>query len=93
MSRQNKIPNFLYNWRSAIIAFPAMFLYCGFLPLLKVLGAIKMAWIWTLAPIWMPFLGFWLIVGFVCFVVLVTELGFEIMPDEDLFDGKKKNEV
>lgn len=93
MSKQNKIPNFLYDWRSALIAFPSMFLYCGFLPLLKVFGIVKTAWVWALAPIWMPFVGFWLIVGFVCFVVLVTELGVEILPDKNIFDGKKNTEV
>lgn len=93
MSRQNKIPHFLYDWRSALVAFPAMFLYCGFLPVLKLCRIVSLSWFWALAPVWMPFVGFWLIVGFVCFAVLVTELGFEILPDENIFDGKKKNEV
>ena len=93
MSKQDKVSRFLYDWRSALVAFPSMLLYCGFLPLLKVLGIVKMAWIWALAPIWMPFLGFWMIVGLICFVVLVTELGFEILPDENIFDGKNKTEV
>jgi len=93
MSRQNKIPHFLYDWRSALVAFPAMFLYCGFLPVLKFCGIVSLSWFWALAPIWMPFVAFWLIVGFICFVVLVTELGFEILPDENLLDGKKNTEV
>ena len=89
MSKTNKIPHFLYDWRSALIAFPAMFLYCGFLPILKLCGIISMNWVWTLAPIWMPLLGFWLIVGMVSFLVLVTEISFLIMPDEDIFEGLK----
>lgn len=93
MSKANKIPHFLYDWRSALVAFPAMFLYCGLLPILKLCGAVKMSWLWAFAPIWMPFLAFWLTVGFVAYLVLVTEIGFEIMPDKNIFDGKKPEEV
>ena len=92
MSRQNKIPHFLYDWRSALIAFPSMLLYCGFIPVLKLCGVVSMNWFWALAPIWLPLLGFWLIVGMVAFIVLVTEIGFLIMPDVDIFDGKKNSE-
>ena len=89
MSRKNQIPYFLYNRRSALVAFPAIFLYCSFLPILKFCGLISINWFWALAPIWAPFVGFWLVVGMIAFLVLVTEIGFEIMPDENIFDGKK----
>ena len=92
MSRKNKIPYFLYNWRSAIVAFPCMALYCGFLPLLKVLNIVHISWALATFPIWGPFVGFFLIVGFVAFIALVTEIGFELLPDENILDGKKANE-
>lgn len=88
MSRQNKIPYFLYNWRSAIVAFPAIFLYCGFLPLLKIFGIVNYSWLWALAPIWIPFFSFWIFVGFVAFLTLVVEIGFVILPDKSIIDGK-----
>ena len=87
MSRQNKVPSFLYDWRAAIIIWPAILFYCGFLPLLKVVGLIKISWLWALAPIWGPLAAYWYLVGLTAFVVLFTELSFEMLPDLE-YKGK-----
>lgn len=92
MSRADKTPRFLYDWRAAIVAFPAIAFYCGFVPLLKLFGVVKMSWLWALCPIWIPFAAFWIIVGFIAFVTIVTEIGFIIIPDGGLILGDNKNE-
>lgn len=53
-----------------------------------------MNWFWAFAPVWMPFIGYWLIVGMVSYAVLITEISFLIMPDKDVFGnlGKQKEE-
>ena len=89
MSRKDKVPRFLYDWRAAIVAFPAIAFYCGFIPLLKLCGVVKMSWLWALSPIWIPFAAFWIVVGFVAFLALVAEVGFLILPDENVIFEKK----
>ena len=84
MSKASKVPRFLCNWRAAIIVFPAMALYCGFIPLLKACGAVKISWMWALCPIWAPFVAYWTIVVFIAFVAIISEIGFLILPDKNL---------
>lgn len=86
MFQANIMLKFLYNWRAAIIVFPALFLYCGFIPLLKACGAVKISWMWALCPIWAPFVAFWTIVGFIALTTVVCELGFLIFPDKNPMD-------
>lgn len=83
MSKKDKIPYFLCDWRAAFVAFPAIVVYVGFLPALKMLGIIHVSWFLALAPAWVPFVSFWLITGFVAFLVLITELGFLLIPDKN----------
>ena len=92
MSRKDKIPRFLYDWRAAIIAWPAMAFYCGFLPLLKVLGIVKISWLWATAPMWGPLAIYWYFAGLTAFVVLFTELGFEILPDKEYTSETQENQ-
>lgn len=89
MSRKDKIPRFLYDWRAAIIAWSAMAFYCGFFPLLKAIGVLKISWLWALAPVWIPFAAFWYLAGFTAFTVLFTELGLIILPDKEYKGGKQ----
>ena len=80
---------FLRDFRAAIVAFPAMLLYVGFLPALKLLGLLEISWIWALSPFWIPFLAFWTLIGFVSFLALVGEIGFWILPDKNYINGKE----
>jgi len=75
---------FFCDWRSAIVAFPAMAVYSGLVPLLKLCNVVKISWLWALCPVWIPFVAFWVTTGFIACLALVTEIGFLIVPDEDL---------
>lgn len=75
---------FFCDWRSAIVAFPAIVIYSGLVPLLKLCDVVKISWLWALCPVWIPFVGLWATAGFIAFLALVTEIGFLIVPDEDL---------
>ena len=88
MSREDKTPYFLYDWKSALVAFPAMLAYVGLLPALKLSGAVEISWLWALSPFWVPFAAFWILVGFVSFVVLTVEICMEILPSKNFIDGK-----
>jgi hypothetical protein len=86
----NKTFPYFLDHKNLIFTGPAMVLYVGFLPVLKLCNVIHWPWLWTLAPVWFPFLSFWLLTELVSFVVLTTEICFLVFPDEDPSQKIKK---